>query len=432
MPDPAALADSAPPSLRARLLRSRVARNAGALYGVQMSGFLLPLLTVPYLARVLGADGWGLVLFAQSFGTWLALVVEYGFSLSATRAVARARDDPALVASIVADVLSAKLVLSVVVLLGMAVAAAAVPTFRRHPEYLLWAGLFAVVQGLSPLWYFQAVERMRFAAAAEVGARAFAALGVFVWVNDPADGWRVLALQTAAAVVWVLGTTGLMLREVGPARLGGRAAARALRTGAPLFLFRGASGVYTTSNSFLLGLSAAPQVVAFFGGADRLIRAAISLLSPLSQALYPRASFLAATDRRSGDRLVRVTLFAMTGLGLAAAGVISLLAPLLVRILLGEEYMPAVPVLRGLSLLLPLIAAGTVLGLQWALPRGMERLFNLLVGGAAALNILGTLILAPRFGAAGMTVSIILAEAFVAFGLLWASIRIDGGELWRV
>ena len=64
-----------------------MAANATALYAAHIAGLVVPLLTIPYLARVLRPTGWGLVVFAQSFGAWLALVMEYGFDLSGTRAV---------------------------------------------------------------------------------------------------------------------------------------------------------------------------------------------------------------------------------------------------------------------------------------------------------------------------------------------------------
>jgi PST family polysaccharide transporter len=62
-----------------KLLRSGVVHNVIALYGVQACTYALPLLTFPYLARVLGPSGWGVVVFAQAIGEVIASVVEYGF-----------------------------------------------------------------------------------------------------------------------------------------------------------------------------------------------------------------------------------------------------------------------------------------------------------------------------------------------------------------
>src|SRR5512134_3862244 len=102
-----------------RYLGHPIVRNALSLYGVQAAEMLLPLIAVPYLARVLRPEGWGLVVFAQSFAGWLSLLLEYGFNLSATREIARHRDRPAELTRIISGVTGA------VVLLALLSAAAA-------------------------------------------------------------------------------------------------------------------------------------------------------------------------------------------------------------------------------------------------------------------------------------------------------------------
>ena len=83
------------PSAQATTFPSRsLARNASVLVAGQAIGLVIPLLTIPYLARVLGPAAWGPVLAAQAFGNWLGMIFDFGFELSGTRAVARARQSP--------------------------------------------------------------------------------------------------------------------------------------------------------------------------------------------------------------------------------------------------------------------------------------------------------------------------------------------------
>src|ERR1051326_2269228 len=96
-----------------RYLRHPVVQNALALYSVQFAEYALPLITVPYLARVLQPAGWGMVVYAQNFSVWLVLVLEYGFSFSATREIARHRDDPKKQADVAAGVIGANALLLV-------------------------------------------------------------------------------------------------------------------------------------------------------------------------------------------------------------------------------------------------------------------------------------------------------------------------------
>lgn len=407
-----------------------VAKNVTALTAVQLAGFVLPLLTVPYLARVLRPDGWGLVVFAQSYAAWLTLVLEYGFNLSATRSIALSRDDPEQIAAIVTGVNGGKCLLALLAFAISLVVVAIVPAFRAHPVYLFWASVSAIVYGSSPLWYFQGVERMTGASLAEVAARVVAAIGVFVLVRGPEQGWVVLALQAATGTLFVAITTCWLYQEVPFIGFRPHTALSALREGWRLFVFRSASGLYTLANSFLLGLFAGPQSVAFYGGAEKLVRAGVSLLNPVSQALYPRVVHLVGHERDEAVGVVRVSLILLGGIGVLAGAGTALFAPVLVRVLLGPAYASAVPVLRVLALLLPLIAVGTVLGVQWALPWGLDRPFYRLVIAAGVINVLLAAVLARPFGALGMAWSAVLSEAVVVIGLVWVLVR-SGGEIWN-
>jgi polysaccharide transporter, PST family len=428
-PTSASLGKEDPGVLLHRLRRSRLAGNTTALYAAHLLGLLVPLLTVPYLARVLRPEGWGLVVFAQSLGAWTALLLEYGFDLWGTRAVARSKKTPEALPEIVAGIQGAKALAALAVLGAGTAFFFAVPILHAHPILILWTLAFALTRGFSPAWYFFGQERMRWPAMVEAGAKVVAALGVFVWVQAPGDEWKVLALQAlagAAALAWL---TGWMYREL-PFRLPALLqSVRTLKAAAGVFLFRSASGLYLQANPFILGLLTTPQVVAFFGGAEKVIRAAINLFHPLSQALFPRLSHLVANDPRRASRLLRMGLLAMLGGGIVMGVAAATGAPLLVRVLLGPGYEAAIPVLRVLSLLPVLIALGTVFGIQWALPAGLERPFCLLVLAAGVLNVGLAVVLAPRFGAMGMAVSVLLAELLTVMGLL-ALFRARGGRFF--
>jgi PST family polysaccharide transporter len=270
---------------------------------------------------------------------------------------------------------------------------------------------------------------MRGIAALDVLTRLGAAAGVFVLVRAPQDGWRVLALQAAAALVSAGAATAWMYREV-PFRAGRpREWAGALRDGWPLFVFCGAASAYTTANSFILGLFAGPHAVGFYGSAEKLVRAASTLLMPVSQALYPRINHLVAHDRPAAAALVRRSLLPIVGLGVAAGVAIGVAAPFLTRVLFGPGYEPVAAVLRILAFLPPILALGTVLGLNWILPLGRDRAYVRFVLAAGAANLVLAALLAPRYGATGMAVAAVLAETVVEAGLCWLVLRPSSGEL---
>lgn len=410
-----------------QLGRHALVQNAIAMALVQAGTNFVPLITIPYLARVLGVAGWGLVAFAQSFGMYASVFGEYGFAFSATREVARHRDDHDKLSEIVAGVLGAK------TLLGTSMIALAfgvqrcVPIFRENPLLLWGAWFWALGRAVSMVWYFQGRERMRLIAWVDMVAQALAAVVIFVVVRKPADGWRVLALQGLGYMgSFVVGLV-LTYREV-PARFPTwQSSWNALRMGCSMFLFRGSLSLYTAGNAFVLGLFVSPVWVGYYAGAEKISRAFLGLLNPVSQALYPRLSHLVCHARERAVRLARVAVAVMGFGGVAMGALVFALAPILVRVILGQGYDHAVPVLRILSLLPPLIALSNVYGVQWMLPLGMDRPFNTIILIAGLINVALAVALAPAYLAMGMAWSVVSAEVFVtaSFYLLLRWRRLD-------
>lgn len=397
-----------------------------ALYWVQLAVFVLPLVTLPYLARVLGPEGLGPVVVAQSFAMLLGTFLEYGFNLSATRDVARQRESPRQLALTVSDVLGAKLLLVGLSVIPVA-AALAVPSLRSSPDLLLLAWVAAVSQGLYPLWYFQGTERLRVPAVLELTGRGLTAVFILLLVREADEGWKVLALQAATGVAGSAIALRLMYREVPAIRPELARAVGALRRGWHLFISSGAVTLFTSANVIVLGLFASAAQVAYFGAAEKLTRAAVRLMSPVSQAVYPRMSSLLARDAAARARqLARLTLAVLLVLSGTAAALMIVLAPTLVSVLFGEGFEGSVAVLRILALMVPLVALSGVLGLQWMLPMGMDRAFTRVLIAAGLVNLGLAVALAPAFGAAGMAAAVVGAELLVVVAMTIA-IRRGGG-----
>jgi PST family polysaccharide transporter len=406
----------------AELIRHPLAANALSLYWIQIANYVLPLVTVPYLTRVLGATGWGLVAFGQSFASYMGILAEYGFALSATREVARYREDSEKLGEIVAGVLGAKAVLWAAGLIAAGIAAWWIPIFRQNPLLFCGAALLAVGQAASMIWFFLGIEQVRGAASFEVLGKALAAGSIFFLVSHPGHEWRVLALQGVGALLSAGICVWLIYRRV-PLKIPTLGSVwEALRMGWTMFLFRGSVTLYTTGNAFILGLFVPPRYVGYYAGAEKISKAFLGLLNPVSQSFFPRLSHLVHHARDRATRLLRVSLGLMGTGSLLLGLAVFVMAPMLVRVVLGAGYAEAVPVLRVLSLLVPLIALSNVLGIQWLLPLGMDRAFNTIIISAGLLNIGLAVVLAPRFAQMGMAWAVVTAELFVAAGMyvsLW-------------
>lgn len=411
-----------------KLRRSTIARNSAALYGVQVCRKVFPLITIPYLTRTLTAGGWGAVAFVLSLSELVALVIEFGFNLSATREISQKRDQKNACGEVMAGVLGAQAVLACAGIAAALLLAPHIALLRTHHNMLLAGLIYAVAQGATPLWFFQGLERMRLAAAFEVTAKSVMLAGVFYFVKGPQDGWKVIALQAAASGFSTVSGIALALGSFAPTRPTRPLVAGAIRRGWPMFVFRSAESLYGVGNSFLLGLFAAPVVVGYFAAAEKISKAVFGLLNPVREALYPRLAYLAASAQDKAAKLARIGIAVMTAAGGALAVCVAAFAPWLINLFGGHEFQPAVPILRILAAL-PLVLSITYsVGLQWLLPLGRDRDVNRVILRGGALNLAASFLLAPPFGALGMAASVVASELFVCVSLVQVVVRTT--SLW--
>jgi PST family polysaccharide transporter len=402
-----------------RLLKNQLIHNIITLYGVQGCTYLLPLLTLPYLARILGPAGWGAVAFAQAIGAVIALVVEYGFDFSATRETARHTHNRDRLAELVSGVLGAKMLLSV---LCLAIAFAVRPlTMHIAPsETLFWASaVWGVCQGVNMLWYFQGMERMKVMGGIDIGGRVLSTIGVFAFVHKPGDGWIVMVSQAAGCLLSHAVTVVFAFREVGfrwpsPGLIG-----NALRMGWNMFIFRASQSLSGTANGLILGAYAPISAVGIFTGAERIGWVARQALWPINQALYPRLSKQLQDSPDGAARTIRQSLKILGSLSVVFAAIIVAGAPLMIRFVLGPMYAAAAPTLRVFGLLLPLLAVCTVLSIQWMLPLGLDRQFNFVVVSSGVLAVILSFLLVPKFSHLGMALALLIQQTYSLIAICW-------------
>ena len=401
------------------LLQNRLLHNIVTLYGVQACTYLLPLLTLPYLARVLGPTGWGAVSFSQAIGATIAIAVEYGFDFSATRETARQEKNRHQLAELVSGVLAAKILLSVICLC----VAMTVRKYALHiapSPALFWASaIWGVAQGINMLWFFQGLERMKLMGSIDIGGRILATVGIFLLVHRSSDGWKVMASQALGCIISHAVTVFFAFREVGfrfpaPALIW-----NALRLGWPMFIFRASQSLSGTANSLIMGALAPVSALGIFMGAERITWVARQALWPINQALYPRLSKQMQSSPDTAARTVRYSLAIIGGLSTAFAGILVLGAPLMVRIVLGPQYEAAIPTLRVFGLTLPLVALCVVLSFQWILPLGLDRQFNFVVLTSGIINIVLGILLVPKLSHLGMALALFLQQAYALAASCW-------------
>lgn len=381
---------------------------------------LLPLVTLPYLLRVLGVEQFGVFAFCQALLAYCVVLVDYGFNLSATQRVAQNQGQFETINLIFWSVQVVKLLLTLAVLSLLGFLMWIVPPFQAVWPVILSSTPIILGSLLFPQWLFQGLERMGFVATSVMFARALTIPLIFLCVNNSNDTWLAALIQSSGTVFSGLLACGLIWRQrlIGWVLPKWEDVHQALIDGWHIFMSTAAISLYTTINPVLLGMLTNNTVVGLFSAADKIRIACQSVISPLSTAVYPRVGALMATNRQAGLLLVRKLLLIQGGLTLFISLAMWSLAPWIVLVVMGQQFEAAVSVLRVMAPLPFLIGLSNVFGIQTMLPLGLKKSFSRIVVLSGIINISLILVLAPVWGAEGAAAAILITESLVTVAMV--------------
>lgn len=391
--------------------RRRLLSTVVGQYGIWGASLLIPLLISPYIARVMGPAGLGLYGFCQAFLGYPTLIIEYGFLMTGARAVAGKNDQQA--SAVFSRIMGAKALLALVAILMIGPVGVWIPEFRSSPLLLGLIFLGAISGGFHPEWYFRGRERLMIAAWVTVGMKLLTIPAILLWVSSPEHVTRLMAISVAGsglATLVLLVLSGELPRMVWPAM---RSVCDALKDGGWFFLILLSQTATSLFSPILLKSLTSAEQLGLYYVAARIQAPFWGLLSPMISAVFPRVVARIEADPRKGTRFaIRLSLL-VVGLACLAAVVIGLLAAPLVHIFAGPKFEGAIPSLRVLSWLIPLVAINTASSNLILMPHRKEV-------AVLPVSLIATSIVV------GM--SFWLVPSWGQLGLAWAMIASEGAK----
>lgn len=388
------------------------------VYAAYALRYLYLLLLIPFYGRVLGVEGYGVVLAAMSLMTITWRLVEWGFAPVGMRAIATAA--PTQYRALFAEHLSARLLLSGLALLGGGLAVWLSPVLAANPLAGMAAVLLGIVSAFNLGWYFTGSSRPRIAVKLEVLGFVISLALVLSLVRSEQDSdWAMLALlisgtlALATAHIWVR-------REIAGTRLSLQAGRTLIGNSGAVFLYSGSSALLVSASTYLLSLLSTPEEVGAFGAAERLVAVGLSVMAPAGQIFVPRITTLFASDADAAYALIRKALLLLLAIGIAGVLCSLLLGAWIVPLIFGPGFEKSIAILQCMALLFPLSAVTLVLSAYVLIPLHQERLLAVIVLVGAALSIACAIPLGINHGGLGMAVARIIGEAIVFIALLGA------------
>ena len=353
--------------------KKRLLSNFFSLTILQTFTYILPLLTLPYLVRVLGSEKFGLVVFAQAFIIFFNILVDYGFNLSATREISVNRENKEKLTEIFSSVMSIKFILIGISFTILSIIIFSFENFSNNIDLYYLTFLCVIGQALFPIWYFQGLEKMKYITIVNITSKLIFTVAIFIFIQNEADYILVPILNGLGFIIGGILSLWIVRKDFNQRfqRQSFKILIMYFKDSSQFFLSRLSSVGYSNVNTFLSGILLSPVFVTYYYLADKAVSVILTLFNPVVQTIYP---YLA--KKYNFVFLVKL-LSILMAVSLLAVSLGYLFSDLISIILLGEINAIFKNLFYVILPIVPISILYVMLGAPLLLARGYKKEFNL-------------------------------------------------------
>lgn len=403
-------------------MSSSIKKNYIYNVSFQIFSLIIPFITAPYIARVLGPEGVGTYSYSNSIATYFSLMAVLGTSSYGLREVSRARDDKRIASRLFWELSIIRNVTTVACLaLYLLYVLATGSDLRIH----LACGLTILSVGTDASWYYQALERFKTLMVRNFAVKIIGVLLIFLLVRDEGDLVLYILIHGGTTMVANVLLRVNMMRQLVRIPLRRLRFRRHIRETMVYFIPTIATSVYTVLDRTMIGAITGDMAQnGFYEQAHKMVNMLMTVVTSLNVVVGVRTSYLFGKQQNDEVRRhIHATLRFMFMVAFPLAAGLCACAGTFVPWFYGSDYMPVITLMRLLTPLIILIGTSNLLGTLYLTPSGQRSRSNRAILIGALLNAVLNLILIPTVGVLGAVIASVAAEAVIALLYLQLSAR---------
>lgn len=375
-----------------QLLQKKSIQNGMWLYTLQIFNSILPLFTLPYIARILTPDTYGVFSLALNYVGYIVIVVEYGFNMTGARKVAIAKNSEDE-SRIFTETLIIRGALCLVCCVGVLLYCA-IDNFGSLSQCMLALMIMSLGTVLSQTWFFQGKQTMKFIAIINIVSRSLSTVLIFLCVNDGGDLIIYCLLHASVTLINGLIETYTVCKKFGIRlyRLTLEHLREAIEEGWHLFISSFSSKVLGTLGITFLGWFATSYDCGVYAALYKIPSILMMVWSPISQVLYPMTSAKMGESYEAGSAFVQKMQRFIMPFFVIVCTLLCLFSKLVVGLLLGDSYVEHHYIVYPLLGWLLVGIYNNFLGVQQLLAAGYVKEYGNCIFWSAIIAALGNLI----------------------------------------
>ena len=389
-----------------------------------MSSFIFPLITFPYVSRILLPEGMGKVAMATSVVAYFALLARLGIPMYGVRACAEVRDDKARLSKVVHELFLINLSMTVCSYLLFFGTIFAVPAFRTEAALYLIIGSTLFFETIGVEWLYKGLEEYSYITYRSIFFKIVALAATFLLVHTGADYIKYGAITILAASASNLLNLYNLRKYITFKPFSRYSFKPHLKPILFFFATTCAIVIYTQLNTVILGLLKTNADVGLYDSAMKIKNILVSVVTALGAVLLPRASYY--VKQKLFEDFAKITekaIHFVCILALPLVAYFTLFATNGIRFLSGKQFDGAILPIQIILPTIFLIGHKTDIGIQVLVSKKKKKevFYSVAVGGV--VDLAACLLLIPEYAVVGAAISNLLAEGAVLVVQLYYVVR---------
>ncbi len=392
-----------------------------------VSQVLFPLITFPYLARVLGPEHLGLFNFADSYARYFALVAAMGISVYGVREIAKNQDNPEALTYVFVEIFLINFIATCLLSGFYLITIWQVQKLHIEQSLFYWSFIFFFVQVFVLEWFFTGINQFKFIALRFFVIRVCFIISVFYFIRESSDYLKYMQLQVALQIL--LGvinlrylTKFLHLRNV---KIKFISLKKHIKPLFILFLTLFSISIYLHFDTVILAMLSNNESVGYYSSSLKLVKIIIAVLAAISSAMIPKmVQIFNQGNELQFNKMVQLSFELIIHIGIPISFLVCLMAPEIIQILFGVNYQRSILPLQITSPLIIIVSLSTIFGFQILSVHTRDKYILKAAVSGMLVSLILSFILIPIYHEIGASITILLTEIVVLGSFIYASLQL--------
>ena len=378
----------------------------------QILVIIIPLITSPYVTRVVGAEQLGIYSFTQSYANYFVLFVLLGVNNYGNREIARARDNREQVNKVFSEIYSLQAIMLVIVL---SVYALATPFFIKDSASIYWLQILMVfAAGFNINWCCFGLEKFRLTVIRNSIIKILSAVLIFAFVHSPSDLWIYTFILAGSTLLSQIVIWPFILKELTFVRPSLKDILKHVKPNLMLFLPVLAVSMYNIMDKLMLGIIDTNSEIAFYHYAGKLTEIPETFITALGTVMLPRAANMISNGREiETKKILRQSMQFVMCFSIGGAFGLCAIANDLVPWYYGSAFFRCTLFTMWLSPVVVLTSWNNVIRTQFVIPKGLDRIYLITVSSGAIVNLVLNVIFIRVYHGIGAVIATLIAQTVV-------------------